>query len=562
MEKKKLSEVIDYKKHIAPYRIIDIVSGVSSGKNYWVENILMNQKRVLLITSRKSKVNETIERTGLDNSLSFIARDMYCKDSFILDNPLLGSCVYNSWQIEYYMKHLYNPTKYPKSLWDYFDIIVVDEAHSLATDATYCDAPFYLLDFIKAAYKTRKVKIILMTATHNPIKGLINPTNKEHYAFWDFTDQCTNILPKNVFLYSKEKILSNICNSYKLSPTLKRHIIYFTTRTKHITDYIVPYLTENGIPEENIAVSFSNIDAETKFSDTLLHNKARTEAYLSKHEDLPDDIKVFITTSRYKKGINIKNDDYFWDIVIESHWIDEIQQMWGRVRSKINSVSIVYDAQQHQSYSVEQDINYFMNRTLLKNINNAFNKWCSKNNYPLTNRYQDKKILPEIKKLQETSFIYIRYSTHDDKFHIYKGKILGIKSFHESVIYLKKYYDELLGNSYSNECTESPFPVPTYLILPPDKKNQFIEYINEKGYTSRPITKEERQDLLNFVNDTLKLRQKKNKFKPYTDVSKAIRQFGYELKECSKHKGSKLYGYYNLKKIEKATTEGDLDIAI
>ena len=28
--------------------------------------------------------------------------------------------------------------------------------------------------------------------------------------------------------------------------------------------------------------------------------------------------------------------EYYWDVIIESHWIDEIEQMWGRIRSKIN----------------------------------------------------------------------------------------------------------------------------------------------------------------------------------------------------------------------------------
>ena len=59
MGNKRLSDVIDYSKHIEPYRIIEIVSGVGSGKNYWVENTLMQNMRVLLITSRKAKVEET-----------------------------------------------------------------------------------------------------------------------------------------------------------------------------------------------------------------------------------------------------------------------------------------------------------------------------------------------------------------------------------------------------------------------------------------------------------------------------------------------------------------------
>ena len=58
IEKPYLSDVIDYDRDIAPHRVIEIVAGVGAGKNHWVEEILMKQHRVLLITSRKAKVDE------------------------------------------------------------------------------------------------------------------------------------------------------------------------------------------------------------------------------------------------------------------------------------------------------------------------------------------------------------------------------------------------------------------------------------------------------------------------------------------------------------------------
>ena len=53
MESKYLSEVINYSTDIEPYTIIEIISGVGSGKNYWVETLAKQGKRILLITSRK-----------------------------------------------------------------------------------------------------------------------------------------------------------------------------------------------------------------------------------------------------------------------------------------------------------------------------------------------------------------------------------------------------------------------------------------------------------------------------------------------------------------------------
>ena len=179
MGDKRLSEVIKYKEHIEPYRIIEIVSGVGSGKNYWVENVLMESNRVLLITSRKAKVEETKTRTGVNNCIDISKREKDALKYVFSADKKEGSCICSNWQIEYYMKKRYLSTDEKTHLWKFFDIIVIDEAHSLATDATYADAPFYVLDFIRGAYKQSNIPIVLMTATHAPIDGLLNVKNKD-----------------------------------------------------------------------------------------------------------------------------------------------------------------------------------------------------------------------------------------------------------------------------------------------------------------------------------------------------------------------------------------------
>ena len=45
----------------------------------------------------------------------------------------------------------------------YFDLIILDEAHSLVTDATFTDSPFYVMDFLNWVYRHDKhCKIILL----------------------------------------------------------------------------------------------------------------------------------------------------------------------------------------------------------------------------------------------------------------------------------------------------------------------------------------------------------------------------------------------------------------
>lgn len=65
MGEKNFSAVVDWNKHIEPYRLIQFTAGVGSGKIYWVEHTLMEEKRVLLITSRKAKLKETSHKLGI-----------------------------------------------------------------------------------------------------------------------------------------------------------------------------------------------------------------------------------------------------------------------------------------------------------------------------------------------------------------------------------------------------------------------------------------------------------------------------------------------------------------
>lgn len=130
-------------------------------------------------------------------------------------------------------------------------------------------------------------------------------------------------------------------------------------------------------------MSFSDEKSKEGFSEVLLQNQVKVEKYLKTEEDIPDDIKVFVTISRNKEGINMSNDEYEWHIVIESHWDEEIQQMWGRVRSPYDRVMLVYDAPQHYVISIERDFDHAFDIAAVNTINTVFDEWCQTQNIPL-----------------------------------------------------------------------------------------------------------------------------------------------------------------------------------
>jgi len=550
-EKPKLSQVINYDQHIAPYRIIQLISGLGSGKNYWVENELMPKYNVLLVTSRKSKVDETKNKTGLSNCLNLnkLADD---EIKSIFDcNIKYHNAVCNNWQIEYYMKNVYNPADPSTYLWQFFDHIIIDEAHSLATDATFCDAPFYVVEFIKAVYTQGKSKIIMMTATPNIIKDIIPFQDADDYKYWDFTDQCRNILPHKLTFKTKDKALEELVFLYNSYKGKKWQAIYFATRTKNIKSEIIPYLIANGIPEEEIAVSFSNEDAREDFSETILNNKERTENHLALHEDLPKDIRIFISTSRNKEGINIENEFYSRDIIIESQWIDEIKQMWGRVRTHSPETTIIHNANQHARINLNLDFDYRFDLDNLELIQEYFDNWCGNNGIMRGNRFLNKKSCNKIEQLHEKRFPYIRYSPVDDKLILYAGKIAGEKDFYNSIDIFQDYVVDLIAEKYDNiQIDSNPFgfDIPTDIINPPTKLQLFESYIKEKGYLDNPMSPADQDDLLYFISKKLHVRQERT-LKAYTRLGSAVKKLGYTTEECTKHTDNPLYGYYYLKKI-------------
>lgn len=554
-EGKHLSDVIDYDRDIEPYRLVEIISGLGSGKNFWVENNLMQRMRVLLITSRQAKVKETAKRTGLRTHIDLrsIGADAY--NHFWSGNWKPVSYVSSNWQIDNYMRNRYVSDDTDTHLFNLFEAIVIDEVHSLVTDATFADAPFYVMDFIRAAYRQSNCKIILMTATPEPLHGLIQFENHPDRAIFDFREECINLMPERLDYMERETALNLTLFPYKVNPhATGMHVVYFTPKIAHIRDSILPYLLENGVPEERIAVSFSTYDEEDCgwLSETLLNNKNRTENYLAEHETLPEDIYYFISTSKNKEGINIDDENSSWQVVIESHWGDEIKQMWGRIRNGIKRVIIVTDASQHVSNNVMSDFDYIFDASINKQINDAFDSWCITNGYPLKNRYHNSNTKKKILDLQQTRFPYIRYSLVRDKFLLYKGRVLGHRRFKKQIdafdLYLQYWRQEI--DVYP--APDKLFDIPSYLYFSSfgeSKVEKFRKYVKENDLLGRPLSKEDRAVILAYITDELKLTVSGSKRKPYSDLSKAISNFGYRLVECSKRKEHKLYGYYRMEEI-------------
>lgn len=552
-EKPKLKDVINYKEDIAPYKVVFIKAGVGAGKNEWAESVIPAEHRVLVITSRVSKVEEakyyqrkeaeengTLNISEINDSINISQIKEDSDEAICEGNWKKAFREYHNWDIEWYMKYIYDSDNSYTHIWNYFDLVVFDEVHALATDATFCNAPFYTLEFMKNVYYSQNTKIVMMTATPGPVEKLLSFKKVKNYNVMDVREKCGDVCPQVVNIVPEKLALSHMMYSYNKNKDKPWYMVYFATKLSHIKN-IVTFLIQSGVPEACIAISFSKDDKSERFSKILMDNKQRTEDYLAKNNTLPGDIKFFITTSKNKEGINIKDKNCTWEVIIESHWDIEIYQMWGRIRENLQHVFVVEDAAQHISIDLAEDLTFKMDIDNLKILNENFKKWCIKEEITEKNKFQNKRSAAEIRKMHK-KFPYLRYSVLDNMFAVYKGRIAGIKDFRGSI----EDFNYMKDNRFTAEYTIMNIPCNFYDTM--RNKAMLEEYMRKKNISESSIlTLKEQKEMLDYINNVMYLRQKNGKL--YSTLGKAVRMCGYYLEQVGKNVKRDGYGNVRIKKI-------------
>ncbi|MBR5559505.1 MAG: DEAD/DEAH box helicase family protein [Oscillospiraceae bacterium] len=481
MGDKHLSEVINYQRDIEPYRIVKVYSGVGSGKTTFACRFVTGCKdegeevpdnlTTLIITSRRAKVEETLTELGAEilkphvgahgNLVSDVletgeerpeeyekfVRVISSKDPFIGEYVTHNqSVVCTNAYIEYHLKHCYVPNDPSTHLWDLFDVIIIDEVHSLITDATYQTAPFAVMELIKeylkrcanpTEYPMQCKHLILMTGSPAPFEECADITvpegiGKEYSVF----DECINVVPKSVLL------LDSTTARYHLQGILyesKSKAVYFTN---HIMDRGEAKSTWRLDDTINVAVSYSDEDRRKTLVREEKDAIKEVEDELKKGW-LPEDLDLFVTTSRNKEGININNTD-IPNMFVESHFSGDIIQMAGRVRYGVENLYIVTDAKQLCNGPDFIDIGFTTDR-IVKNeeernpdvcgeANSYLRYFCENNKitnlvfnrnsgWNIHSRYGD--TLGKYIEYIESRFHYMRYSYFDNRFKFYRQKMLA-----------------------------------------------------------------------------------------------------------------------------------------
>jgi hypothetical protein len=161
----KVSNVIDVARDLSPFGFSAIYSGVGTGKNSFIEGLLTedgtfkgglsSSHKVLLVTSRKAKVEETFKRHG--NGIKNFVKQIYDKEDIafpqeIEDQGKSVVCTNSHFAKRLKSVRIDDSNYY---FWEQFEYIIFDEFHSIVMDATFtenCHLIKFFLDYFYDKY--------------------------------------------------------------------------------------------------------------------------------------------------------------------------------------------------------------------------------------------------------------------------------------------------------------------------------------------------------------------------------------------------------------------------
>ena len=525
-EKVYLSHVIDFKRDIEPYTVTEIIAGVGTGKNQFIKELIEGKiancpenLKVLLVTSRKAKVKESLELIdddelpifcewiGIKNNVKIPAEyfkeqedirilngHVTIEDAERLDKKYkIGkyaslrkkntdpnsnakvrvyqkSVALTNAAVQSYLQNYYNPDNPNTYIWNKFDVIAIDEVHSLVTDSTYQTAPFYVYDFIHYFLKLHRLadecpeeysrpvckNLILMTGTPDPVQWLFDEIksklNADKYNVLFDKNEFIGLYPKKVHFVNKEEAKTQIAQQISDG----KRIIYFENFAVLPDDFC----EGTNIDPAVVTISFTKDekrndmrDSEDEHIQKQYQDMLKTEDHIRKKNKVPEEFSLLLTTAKYKEGIDVKDD--IETMYVESHDYCDVIQMAGRVRDAgLSDLYIVVDAIPFSMSKDKEDREQLLAENCLQDVNDSINDYID--NLEQEGRldiWQDDAhfvtkddVIQHYKLLfismVESKFPYLRYSSLHEEFYAYKTKMYGKDYYLEQLAIWKEAYQQ------------------------------------------------------------------------------------------------------------------------
>jgi len=334
----------------------------------------------------------------------------------------------------------------------------------------------------------------MMSGTPKPVTWLYDTKGCEkHVHTIDLYDKCRHVEPKKVWFYPKINIAADIAYELKKG----ERIVYFATQTDHMKQLITE-LNEKGIPNEWIGISYSDDpEKDKKFDEALVRKRRCISEYLAKYKGIPEHVRILITTSKNKEGINIEDTD-IKTMIIESHQRDEVIQMAGRVRKDLDHLIVLHDAQQHSS-TYDPDI-CALSFASCASANKILENKRTKVTFDL------QKFIPKIVK----QLPYLRYNPFTEQFEKYYGSAVGHRLTYRAEHDFQAYVD-LWRSPLDNDCYIGEdffrewFPSAKFTLYEAPFLDETVwAYIRTYKLLDRVFSLEERDALVAMVMESIK----------------------------------------------------------
>lgn len=460
----------------------------------------------------------------------------------------LRSCVCTNAKVEHDLKKHYSagdPTVQP---WNRFDMIIIDEAHSLLSDATYQSSAFYVRRLIERTLKNSKTcKVIVMTGSPKILEK--HPVIQKAHLI-DRMETCINVTPKSVRFITKEE---SAALQQQMLIERRKFIAFYN----HVSDILALAEKAPAEAQTGIAMAFSKaavLDQMKKTQDPRLQRMIDTQAYLAKHEKLPDDVYAFLSTSKNKEGINIKNEDIHV-MFTEAHAELDVIQMAGRLRQPVDVLYVVVDSQDHIDYENFHEHKTVQDIKLRAAINDQYFQICRETGY-VPNDPQEAWQEPAYSHKERKAYIdfthekyrYLRYDYFSDCFRFYPERVVGRQYYAEQ----RRIFSVARQNKAGLICLAHRwFPgikctVSDQVEYETDKKQLVDKYLEKNGWLEADrLGAADRKRLLQELNQLLKLEAKQ--------LKSLLQNYGYDIKELTKsHKANAPFRIIKLDAVKAA----------
>lgn len=456
--------------------------------------------------------------------------------------------------IDHFFKKIYNKEKPQTHLWNKFDLIFVDEVHSLTADASFADSPFTVERFIHHTLRRNpKCDIVVMSGTPASTDWLFTADHwGTEYTCIDLYNQCVHLVPDVVHLFTRAGIAERIGYLWKQ----RKRSIYFANSVSGMAK-LINELKQLGIPEHDIGIAFTESDYADKLPIDLVNSKEEIRKCLVTKSQLPKEIKIFITTSQNKEGISIVDDDIKY-MFSESHNKSDLEQMAGRVRGNpetgtgLYDLVVVYDAEPHPSRLsyVEQEFD----RILLNHVETIMG------NHKKLTEESGKSYSPstDIASIQKNHH-YLRYDPMSESFQFYVGREKCYQQEKQDQSTFTSLMDQLYDHMYYEsispgadvsvtggyELSRTWFPYSRVYhssdagTSPLEKAtNDLLDFLNDKLYLDARLNAEKQNEVMAYVHSLIqKYGQKELGFGRTLPVTlkPAMVRFGLDVETVASH---------------------------